>query len=294
MSSEKIVAGIVLYNPQIERLIENIAAIGPQVDQIVLIDNGSKNSDEIVDALTSTHAKCHYIDLHENKGIAYALNVILRYASDNSYHWFLTLDQDSVSSATLIQTYQKYLDKNVGILSCNIVDRNFHERSIGEGLQEIDFAITSGSLNNVEACLAVNGFDYGMFIDFVDFDICAKLRAKGYKILRIYDTSILHELGDSRPVRILGKQYIVYNHSPLRLYYFYRNCEYFIQKHKDTGTVNKRAWKKNMLRHFILITIYEKKKNQKYRMILQGLCDVKKMPSCELGYNEMEYNNVLF
>ena len=36
--------GIVLYNPDIPRLRENISAIKPQVDKVVLIENGSKDT----------------------------------------------------------------------------------------------------------------------------------------------------------------------------------------------------------------------------------------------------------
>ena len=38
----KTLAGIVLYNPDIERLRENIAAIAPQVDTLLFIDNASE------------------------------------------------------------------------------------------------------------------------------------------------------------------------------------------------------------------------------------------------------------
>ena len=42
-------AGIVLYNPDIKRLEENISAIAPQVNELILIDNSSKNIDEIAE-----------------------------------------------------------------------------------------------------------------------------------------------------------------------------------------------------------------------------------------------------
>lgn len=40
-------AGIVLFNPEIERLKENLQAIVPQVVEVVLIDNCSQNIAEI-------------------------------------------------------------------------------------------------------------------------------------------------------------------------------------------------------------------------------------------------------
>ena len=39
----KIVAGIILYNPDIDRLMDNISAISPQVESIIIIDNNSIN-----------------------------------------------------------------------------------------------------------------------------------------------------------------------------------------------------------------------------------------------------------
>ena len=41
-------AGIVLYNPEPDRLKENIAAIDKQVETIILIDNNSLNGGLIV------------------------------------------------------------------------------------------------------------------------------------------------------------------------------------------------------------------------------------------------------
>ena len=43
----KICAGIILYNPNIERLKECIRAVQPQVDKLVIVDNASDNIDEI-------------------------------------------------------------------------------------------------------------------------------------------------------------------------------------------------------------------------------------------------------
>ena len=43
----KYIAGIVLYNPDLGRLKENIESICKQVDKVILIDNGSDNRREI-------------------------------------------------------------------------------------------------------------------------------------------------------------------------------------------------------------------------------------------------------
>ena len=43
----EILAGITLYNPNADRLLENIKAVLPQVDKLICIDNGSGNIEEI-------------------------------------------------------------------------------------------------------------------------------------------------------------------------------------------------------------------------------------------------------
>ena len=121
----RVCAGIVLYNPSIDRLEANILSILDQVNSIYLVDHGSKNVSEIEKFLKSFNSKKIVFEHNlENKGIAYALNQILFFANSNEYDWFLTLDQDSVCSPCLIEEYLKHVDHNVGQLTCNIVDRN--------------------------------------------------------------------------------------------------------------------------------------------------------------------------
>ena len=88
-------AGIVLYNPDTERLKENIEAILPQVDQIIVVDNGSSNVDEICELLNK-YEQIKFIWNEENYGIAKALNQLLYFAYKNDVEWILTIDQDSV------------------------------------------------------------------------------------------------------------------------------------------------------------------------------------------------------
>lgn len=42
-NNQSIIAGIVSFNPEINRLANNISAIALQVERVIVIDNGSKN-----------------------------------------------------------------------------------------------------------------------------------------------------------------------------------------------------------------------------------------------------------
>ena len=55
MSNLKVLAGIVLYNPDLERLSENVSAIIPQVDILLLVDNKSNNINEIISLYKETN-----------------------------------------------------------------------------------------------------------------------------------------------------------------------------------------------------------------------------------------------
>ena len=154
----KTLAGIVLYNPDIQRLKENISAIRNQVDQIVFVDNGSTAPEQYQFLLDASDIIIRNI---KNEGIAAALNKILQYAKEHQFDWFITLDQDSVCKEGLIAKYSKYIElPAVGILTCNIIDRNFGiANTIDKEYYEINNCITSASFCNTAVLAAIGGFD---------------------------------------------------------------------------------------------------------------------------------------
>lgn len=278
-----VVAGIVLFNPNIERLKENVSAISNQVSHIVMVNNGSSNYNEILSSF-SENGKISFIDNKDNKGIAFALKAIMDYASDNDFDWALTLDQDSVCESELMEAYSSFICENtdivesVGILTCNIVDRNFVIESgfaKDEKWKIISQAITSASLIRVKSYLNTDGFDSSLFIDSVDFDICINMRIHGYKIIRINYNGILHEVGNGFNVKLFGKTYATYNHSPFRQYYIARNHLYLAYKYPSEVKLTKEILKE--IRFQLLILLYEDNKMEKLKARWRGIRDVKKM-----------------
>lgn len=276
----KLMAGIVLFNPEIERLKENIDAIYNQVNLVLLVNNGSDNLDK-VEELAKKYDSIVIQDNGSNLGIATALKEIMDYAIVKEYDWVLTLDQDSVCQAELVKNYIKYcgVDK-VGILTCNIVDRNFASDSgFSENLEyrEVSQCITSGSLLNVEAYCHTDGFDEKLFIDSVDFDICINMRLHGFKIIKINYDGILHEVGHGKNVILLFKKYIAYNHSPLRQYYMARNHKYLVMKYPDQFSRAKETIRE--IRAEFIILFYEKDNMKKLKSRWKGLREAKNLLS---------------
>ena len=272
----KVLAGIVLYNPELDRLEENIINIYNQVDKLILIDNGSNNINEVKEIIINKYKRIKLICNNANLGIAYALNQILNYAIRYNYEWFLTLDQDSVASSNLISEYLKFVGKkNVALITCKINDRNYgalHE--LKSEYEEVNSCITSGTLNNTTAISKVGGFDSKMFIDMVDFDICASLIENNYKIIRINYDGLLHEVGKTTTVNIFGKSEKVFNHNPFRTYYIIRNHIYIIKKHKSLNTMRERL---RFVKRILIILLFQKDRLKHLKSIILGIKDSRKM-----------------
>lgn len=262
-------AGIVLFNPDINRLEENINAVIVQCTHMYLIDNGSSNIDEVIELLKRyNQAKITIMCNAVNCGIAKALNQITAAAQKDGFEWILTLDQDSVVPPNIIEEFEKYINNpDVGMLCPVICDRNSGIAvKIKSECEEIEECITSGSLLNIEAWRKIGGFDESMFIDGVDFDMCYQLRQNGYKILRIQSVVLLHELGHIENRHFLFWKVRVKNHSAFRKFYIARNTMYLARK-KHTSIV--KALLQNV-KLFFIVFCYEDDKRQKINKILQG------------------------
>lgn len=269
----RIIAGIVLYNPDIKRLLENVNSIYPQVDSLIIVDNASKNCEQAIKMLQE-FKNIEIICNDKNKGIATALNQIMHYAIEYSASWVLTLDQDSVCEHDLISQYYKYISKSdVGMMTCNVVDRNFGI-DYGVGSTEyryVEGCITSGSFVNVKSYKKTAGFDEKMFIDKVDFDYCLSVRATGQKIIKINYNGLLHEVGHGRIIKLFGKSYTMYNHSYIRRFYMVRNGIYIAKKHKKSLNIFRELLKE--VRGIILVLLYENDKLKKLKYGIKGLIE---------------------
>ena len=263
-------AGIVLYNPNIKIVRDNIKS-GKEtelIDKIILVDNGSNNIKEIRE-LCYNDDFIILIENSKNLGIAAALNQICETALNNLQDKVLTLDDDSIIQKELIEAYDKFpMSSDIGIISCRIEDRNYGRMHTNTtmGVDDIEFCITSGALLNLAAWKSIGGFCESLFIDGVDFDICIRLRRSGYKIKRLNYVYLNHKIGEGRKVKIFGHNALVLNHSKLRLYYITRNYLYLGIKHHQI-----KYWTVEVCKRFLLVALYEKGKFQKLAYMLKGV-----------------------
>lgn len=195
----KVIAGIVLYNAEIDRLLMEINSILPQVDRICLCDNGSSNI-TLIEKRICRSDKIILLKNEENLGIGTASNQICVYAEKNGFEWVLMLDHDTVCPSNLIDTYKQFTENAlIGMMCPNVVDKelvhNIYKSTGNEKTEYIKRCIQSATFVRISAWKKCGGFNEWMFIDFVDFDFCKRMELNGFKILRCNDVTVDHQLG---------------------------------------------------------------------------------------------------
>lgn len=232
----KVLAGIVTYNPNLERLKQVVEAIENQVKEIVIVDNASNNLVNI----EKNFQNLTIISLSTNLGIAAALNKINQFAINYEADWVITLDQDSIVNADIVSTYFEYLRKipsyqqKVGAINSQYEVKDVYVKKNNQIVEDLD-VITSGLLTNVSAIKNGINYDETMFIDLVDFDFNHSLNSYGYMVLRAPFVGYQHELGNNvKRVRFFTKQVSVIDYSQFRIFYQWRNLFYFYRKWHTT------------------------------------------------------------
>lgn len=276
MKKKGICAGIVLYNPDIEGIIENINLVLEQVEFLIIVDNNSENINEVLKSVRDLELKNIKVILNKkNEGIAKALNQIVLVANEMKYEWILTLDQDSKIKNGLIKAYIPYLKDDIGQITCLIEDINIgimHAKDFSGEVRNIERCITSGCLMNVKACIDVGMFDEKMFIDYVDFDMSFALREHGYQIIQVNFNGLIHEMGTSIMIKIGNKELIVTKHESLIRYFYYaRNLTYCIRKHYKKGVLDKKKYILKLIGRLGAIFFYEDKPMRKVSKYCKGI-----------------------
>lgn len=266
--SIRIAAGIVCFNPDIDRLEKNISSIKSQVEQVIIYDNGSNNIGDIADLCSNMILESS----DRNMGIAYALNSIMGIAENEGYDYVITLDQDSIAPSDLVKILSELVNDRTAIVCPTIWDINKKENpELVNTYELVDRCITSGSLTSVKSWKTIGGFDERMFIDGVDFDFCDRLRKKNYEIVQSKRIALIHEIGHRTNKRFLFWNISVKNHSAFRKYYIAKNIVYLDRKNQHKGYPIKTLLRE--CKQVLLVVLYEDDKKSKVRNLIRGMID---------------------
>jgi len=229
--SKKVLAIYVLYNPNIEILTSSLKATKRYVDTIWITDN-SKTRHSIADK------EIIYLHQPDNKGIAYAQNLGIRYALENDFDWIVFFDQDSIFDDVFLPnmfmafaSLLKY-DANaygIGPMAVNrdsgvILNKKSFIKTIkndGKLYLEVRELMCSGSIIRAQLFKEVGLMDEKLFIDGVDFEISWRAANKANARFYIVKECMLqHQLGEGDK-NFMGRN--THIPTPFRVYYQVRN-----------------------------------------------------------------------
>ena len=285
-----VAAIVVTYQPEIERLGALLDALVPQVDVVILVDNGSDTA-----VAAWLRDRCgqgpEVISLSENLGLAAAQNIGITRARECRAEYVVLFDQDSLPAPDMLDCLllvmhkkqregcrlaavgPRYFDVMQGCLRPFVQVRGLRIRRFdcdrpGEVL-EVSHLIASGCLIPLSVLDDVGGMSEPLFIDYVDTEWCLRAWRKGYRLFGVCDATMQHGLGD-KPNYFLGRYLPV--HGPLRHYYFFRNAVWLYRQ----GWIPL-AWKlataQRLLLKFLYFSSIPSGRLAQINMIVRGIWD---------------------
>jgi rhamnosyltransferase len=246
MTDPEIVAVVVTYQPELDDLTKLLHALVGQVDTVIIVDNGS-DIDMSLCLERYSSRELSVLRLGKNMGVAFAQNTGIREAMKMNATHVLLLDHDSIPDPNMVSVLMEAETKLVraGKKVAAVGPRyKFHNTNLSsffvrfglfrfqkiyckdEGCPEYvaaDFLISSGCLISLKAMFEIGFMDESLFIDHVDTEWFLRAKTKGYEAFGVCNAVMEHKLGDYLFNFWFGKKRTLPVHSPLRLYYVFRN-----------------------------------------------------------------------
>lgn len=242
MDSKDVLAIVICFYPDHQKLIRLIEAIGFGGGGVIVFDNGGLDRDALVDV----SSKVRIFSLGRNVGLGEALNYGCDEGVRAGYRFIVSFDQDSSPSPEMISVlkrellaYQAWDPRAIAIgpqlLDCRNGKNHVMpfirfkglkaERWSGGGTQPVSHLITSGCLIDLGCWGAVDRFLGDLFIDYVDNNWSWRTGRRGYVLLGTSLAAMPHEISEG----VEKKGFFSLNkYSPFRRYFQVRNSVYHI------------------------------------------------------------------
>lgn len=244
MSAFAVCGIVVTYNPDTALLRTLAQAALPQVDGLLVVDNGSSDATLAWLRTLAQQTSAVVMEAGRNLGVGAAQNIGIRWAKTRGFSHVLLLDQDSVPGADMVRRLREAMESLIatGIQPAAVGPRyrdlrtgfaSYFVRFGWLGFSRIrcaetpvpvvpaDFLISSGLLIPLAVLDRVGTMDEQLFVGHVDTEWFLRARAKGLRPYGVCQAVMQHCLGEeSIRIRLLG---CLPQYPPLRHYYVFRN-----------------------------------------------------------------------
>ncbi len=276
--AQSVTAVIITYNcyTSIER---TILAVANQVGRVIVVDNGSEP--ETLNAIRGAIDRnrlqgCELLPQGRNLGIGAALNVGVRAALVAGAEYVLTLDDDTEvfpgTVAELIRCFMDHEADHVGIVWAYWIDEiNFSQASGREkgAPRSVERIPSSGCLIRREAFESVGMFREDYFLDYTDYEYCARIIGAGWQVLTCPAATVFHRSGDKVYRKFFGRTVMVSNYPAERLFLICRNGFVLYLWERRSGRYF-REHCRSMAVTLVKSILYEREKSRKARAIIHA------------------------
>lgn len=233
-----VVAVVVTFNPCPQAFARQLACLLPQVERVVVVDNGSRGQCELQQSVLA-HGRVQWLPLSNNAGLAFAQNRGIELALAGGASHVLLMDQDSEPHAEMVSLLLGALESlpSPSVVGPAYTDRRrctarspfFRLQGVSfvrlpvddiSVVHAVDHLIASGCLIPAAVLRQVGMMREDFFIDFVDIEWCLRAAHQGVGLHGVCAARMAHDLGDD-PFVLWGRAFPV--HGPLRHYFHVRN-----------------------------------------------------------------------
>ena len=271
----KYAACVTLYNPDMG-VVDNIKTYANGVERIYVIDNSEEQQCDVENDIKQIE-NVQYYKMNGNKGVSFALNLALKCAIKDGYDYLLTMDQDTRFYPGQINRFIDKINqyivsgnyKRVGIFAA---DTSSQDNKHNKNDELVSLVLTSGNFINTKIINDIGGFDDRLFIDWIDQDICYRLKKVGYKIILFREIGIKHNLGERQKVKMGCVCFEITVHNVVRYYYMTRN-KFYVLKKNHISIIKKTRFYLGTIASIVRIIAFEKDKVSKVSAIVYGYID---------------------
>ena len=265
----KLLAGLIVTFYPSDLQIKSIANLSKSFDELFIIDNScsSKVKKSLIE-LNKPNIKI--IFNKKNYGIGYSANKFIKeLRGENLYEWALMLDQDSIINFNL-----RNLTKKITNSQNQIVGLNFSEKKIITKDYEIPKyikvtrIIQSGTFIRKSIYMKYL-YDDNYFLDFTDFDFCARLIQDGIQIYKIGNYYLQHFVGETQINKFLIFKRKRSNHPPINCFFMARNRIIMNKKNLYDTKLIKIIFRQ--MKEILLTFLYENNSFKKNKARIKGI-----------------------
>lgn len=266
-------AVVVLFHPEGD-LLGRLKRVLPQVSRLTVLSNDGQGPQRL-DGLD--FARITYVQAEYNIGLAAALNQGLWEAAKSQSTWCLLLDQDTEVDLDLVgglaETFLACPGReSIGLLAPNYRSPGGQRLAYPEATpwQELETAVTSGSLVAISAVQCAGGMREAFFIEGIDIEFSLRIRAAGLQLIASGRPLMTHGAGKAEERRLFGRTILVSHHSPWRCFMQFRNLTWTLWRYRRQEPHWTRTAMVSMLKRYCIVLLFEQQRLRKTCAMLRG------------------------